>query len=128
MREGCGGLDGGKCLEIGTNSRKSADVWKIHLGSNVRKRISKREIVSSSLTSAGRPSNPVDVVLGFVWHIVVDDQVNGRDVQASVNASHNGQLDKKTTYKISIKDNTLFSHFFRWHSFWLCRKCIIIHL
>ena len=24
--EGCGGLDGGKCLESGTNSRRSADV------------------------------------------------------------------------------------------------------
>ena len=26
LGEGCGGLDEGKCLEIGTNSRRSADV------------------------------------------------------------------------------------------------------
>ena len=26
LGEGCGGLDGGKCLESGTNSRRSADV------------------------------------------------------------------------------------------------------
>ena len=40
---GCGGLDWGKCLESGTNTRRSADVWKIHKGSNVRKWISERE-------------------------------------------------------------------------------------
>ena len=28
---------GGKCLESGTNSRRSADVGKIHQGRNVRK-------------------------------------------------------------------------------------------
>ena len=43
LREGCGGLDGGKCLESGTNSRISADVWNTRQGSNVRKRLSKRE-------------------------------------------------------------------------------------
>ena len=42
LGEGCGGLDGGKCLECGTNSRRSADVWEIHPGSNIRKRISER--------------------------------------------------------------------------------------
>ena len=26
LGEGCGGLDGGKCLEFGMNSRRSADV------------------------------------------------------------------------------------------------------
>ena len=31
---------GPKCLENGTNSRRSAEVWKIHWGSNVRKWIS----------------------------------------------------------------------------------------
>ena len=30
LGEGCGGLDGGKCLESGTNCRRSADVGKIH--------------------------------------------------------------------------------------------------
>ena len=32
--EGCGGLDGVKCLEIGMNSRRSADVYKIHQSGN----------------------------------------------------------------------------------------------
>ena len=40
LGEGCGGLDGGKSLESGMNSRISADVWNIRQGSNVRKRIS----------------------------------------------------------------------------------------
>ena len=43
LGEGCGGLDGGKCLENGTNSRRSADVRKIHQDSNVKKRISEIE-------------------------------------------------------------------------------------
>ena len=45
LGEGCGGLDaiGGKCLENGTISRISADVQKIHQGSNVREWISERE-------------------------------------------------------------------------------------
>ena len=30
LGEGCGELDGSKCLESGTNSRRSADVYKIH--------------------------------------------------------------------------------------------------
>ena len=47
LGEGCGGLDGGKCLESGTNSGRSADVWNIRQGSNVRKRIRicEREVV-----------------------------------------------------------------------------------
>ena len=32
--------DEGKSLESGTNSKRSADAWKIRQGSNVRKRIS----------------------------------------------------------------------------------------
>ena len=32
-------VDGGKCLQSGTNSRISADVWKNHQGSNIRKRV-----------------------------------------------------------------------------------------
>ena len=32
----CGGVDGGKCLESGTNSRKSADVYKIYNNNNGR--------------------------------------------------------------------------------------------
>ena len=43
LGKGFGGLDGGKCLGNGTNSRGSADVQKIRPGSNVRKQISKRE-------------------------------------------------------------------------------------
>ena len=35
-------LVGVKCMESWTNSRRSAQVWKIHRGSNVRKRISER--------------------------------------------------------------------------------------
>ena len=45
LGEGCGGLGEGKCLESGTNSRRSADVWKLRQGSNVRKRIREREEV-----------------------------------------------------------------------------------
>ena len=46
LGEGCGGLDVGKCLESGTNSRRSADVWKIRHGNNVRKRISEiKEVI-----------------------------------------------------------------------------------
>ena len=44
LGEGCGGLDGGKCLESGTNSRRSAGVRKIQRGNNVRKLISEKEI------------------------------------------------------------------------------------
>ena len=33
----------GKCLESGANSRRSADVWKIHQGSDIQKRIGERE-------------------------------------------------------------------------------------
>ena len=29
LGEECGGLDGGMCLEIGTNRKRSTDVWKI---------------------------------------------------------------------------------------------------
>ena len=36
-------MGGGKCLESGTNSRRSADVRKIRQTSNVGKRISERE-------------------------------------------------------------------------------------
>ena len=41
--EGCGGLDGGKCLESGTNCT-AADAQNIYEGSDVRKRICEREI------------------------------------------------------------------------------------
>ena len=34
----------GKCLESGTNSRRSVDALEAHQGCNIRKRISKREI------------------------------------------------------------------------------------
>ena len=43
LGERSGRLDGGKCLEIGINSTRSVDAWKIHQCSNARKRISKRE-------------------------------------------------------------------------------------
>ena len=43
LGEGCGGLDGSKCRESGTNTRRAADVQKIHQGSNDRKRIRERE-------------------------------------------------------------------------------------
>ena len=43
IKKHCGGLDGGKCLENGMNSRRLDDIWKIRQGSNVRKRISERE-------------------------------------------------------------------------------------
>ena len=42
LGEGCGRLDGGKRLEIGTNNRRAADVWNICQG-YVRKRVSERE-------------------------------------------------------------------------------------
>ena len=45
LGEGCGRLDGSNCLEIGTNSRRSADVRKSHQGSNIRKRISESDKV-----------------------------------------------------------------------------------
>ena len=48
LGEGYGGLDGGKCLESGTNRGRAADVWKIRQGSNVRQRMSEREDEQSS--------------------------------------------------------------------------------
>ena len=42
MGGGCGGLDGDKCLENGTNKRSSADVSKINHGSNIGKQISEK--------------------------------------------------------------------------------------
>ena len=45
LREECGGLDGGKCRESGTDSWIWADVWKVHQGTvgAFQKRLSERE-------------------------------------------------------------------------------------
>ena len=32
LGRGCGGPDGGRCLEIWTNNKRSADVWMIRQG------------------------------------------------------------------------------------------------
>ena len=34
-----GGLDGDKCLESGTNGRRSCDVWRLQQGCDVKKRM-----------------------------------------------------------------------------------------
>ena len=52
----CGGVYGGKCLESGTNSRRSAGVYKIYQGSNIRKQISKRERKQKCCTMQERQS------------------------------------------------------------------------
>ena len=42
-------MGGGKCLESGTTNRMSADVSKIHQGSDVRKRISESDTKVSAI-------------------------------------------------------------------------------
>ena len=57
LGERCRGLDGGKCLESETNSRRSADVWKIRRGNKVQKRISEKEEVNSNYYIPLTPSS-----------------------------------------------------------------------
>ena len=45
LGEGCGGLDGAKCLESGMNVKISSNGWKINQGDKDMKRISEREMM-----------------------------------------------------------------------------------
>ena len=67
LGKGFGGMDGGKCLESGTNSRGSADAQKICPGSNVRKQISERESKRVIMCGQCRSMDTAQITYAY-WH------------------------------------------------------------
>ena len=70
-RRRCGGLDGSNCLESGTNSRRSANVWNIRQSSNIWTRISEREEESLYIYVRNRDCPRVELILKIITILLI---------------------------------------------------------